>query len=698
MMRSVKIGAFILISALACAGQTSSQDGVIRINVNLVQVDAVVTDSKGAPVTNLTAEDFEILQDGKPQAITNFAYINVKNRSASFAPRATAAQPKNGPPAPPPPPPIALRTDQIRRTIAIVVDDLGLSFESMVRVRDAAKKWVDTEMQAGDMVAVIRTSAGMGALQQFTSDKRLLDAAIDRVQFHYGRVGISSFGPITDPGPIDTSAFDDEVRQSFLQGSLGAIQYVVQGLRELPGRKSVILFSESMELTFQQGNNLVNTRSMTQLTNEDRLRRLADAANRSSVVISAVDPRGVVYTGTTAEDNLSRMSPQQIAQASSQRSQQLIASQDGMVMLSQKTGGLFVQGNNDISAALRQVVDDGDGYYLLAYQPEQTTFDERTGLKFHSIKVRVKRPGLRVRSRTGFYGTPDRRQAPPPQTKQEQLVKALVSPFSTGNLRVRLTTLFSDTEKQGSYINVLLHIDAHDLTFKQEADGSRSDLVDVAAVTFDSDGRQVDGVDRTYQFNVPQQAYEGILKDGLVYSAHVPVKKSGPYQMRVVLRDDSTQQIGSATEFIDVPDVSKDRLILSGIMLAADQPQPEAAGAAEGAIASDDPNGTPAVRIFKSGASVVYAYQILNAHADREKKPQLEAQVRLFRDGQQVFASMPSPVGVDKQLNPKRLVATGRMRLAQIMPGDYVLQIVISDQLRKEKNRIAAQSIDFQVR
>jgi hypothetical protein len=178
----------------------------------------------------------------------------------------------------------------------------------------------------------------------------------------------------------------------------------------------------------------------------------------------------------------------------------------------------------------------------------------------------------------------------------------------------------------------------------------------------------------------------------------VPVKKAGPYQMRVVLRDDSTQQIGSATQFIDVPDVSKDRLILSGIMLAADQPQSQTAGATEGAIASDDPSGTPAVRIFKPGESVVYAYQILNAHADHENKPQLDGQVRLFRDGQQIYASMPTPVGVDKQTNPKRLVATGHMRLAQIMPGDYVLQIVISDQLRKGKNRIAAQSIDFQVR
>jgi hypothetical protein len=76
----------------------------------------------------------------------------------------------------------------------------------------------------------------------------------------------------------------------------------------------------------------------------------------------------------------------------------------------------------------------------------------------------------------------------------------------------------------------------------------------------------------------------------------------------------------------------------------------------------------------------------------------LEAQVRLFRDGRQVYASTPSPVSTEKQENPKRLLAAGRMQLNQIPPGQYVLQVVISDKLRKEKDRIASQSIDFEIR
>ena len=111
-----------------------------------------------------------------------------------------------------------------------------------------------------------------------------------------GRVGISSFAPLQAVNPdtdIDTSAFDNERAQIFSAGTLGAIQYVVEGLRELPGRKSVVLFSENLKLMYggEQSQRV-----------QDSIRRLGDAANRASVVIYSIDPRGLVYTGLNAAD------------------------------------------------------------------------------------------------------------------------------------------------------------------------------------------------------------------------------------------------------------------------------------------------------------------------------------------------------------------------------------------------------------
>src|SRR5947209_17467162 len=116
---------------LLALGVTFAQqpDTVIRINVNLVQMDAVVTDSKGKLVSDLTPEDFEILQDGKAQAITNFSYISTR-QGAGVAATPQPAPKKGAPPIPP----AKIKPSDIRRTVALVVDDLGLSFESITRV------------------------------------------------------------------------------------------------------------------------------------------------------------------------------------------------------------------------------------------------------------------------------------------------------------------------------------------------------------------------------------------------------------------------------------------------------------------------------------------------------------------------------------------------------------------------------------
>src|SRR5262249_39137151 len=116
---------------LAAKNPSTNKDDVVRISVTLVQVDAEVTDGKGKYVTDLKPEDFEIVEDGKPQLITNFSYV-------ADATRKLPPPDKNAPP-----PPYRLRPEQVHRTIALVVDDLGLSFESTAYLRAALKKFVD---------------------------------------------------------------------------------------------------------------------------------------------------------------------------------------------------------------------------------------------------------------------------------------------------------------------------------------------------------------------------------------------------------------------------------------------------------------------------------------------------------------------------------------------------------------------------
>jgi VWFA-related protein len=684
------------------AFQPQPADTVIHITVNLVQVDAVVMDSKDKPVTDLRKEDFVILQDGKPQVITNFSFINTKEGVVRTAPAKPAPVAK-GAKLPPPPPAIATRPKQVRRTVALVVDDLGLSFESIARVRQSLKRYVDREMQPGDVVGIIRTGSGMGSLQQFTSNKQLLYAAIDHVKYNsFGRVGISSIAPLQgiDPqNPIETANFDNERAQIFSAGTLGAIQYVVEGLRELPGRKSVVLFSENLKLMYggEQSQRV-----------QDSIRRLGDAANRASVVIYSIDPRGLQTTSLTAADDTRGRTAHQISQIPMQRSQEIFDSQEGMVILAHETGGLFMQNTNDIDGALRHVMQDGEGYYLIGYHPDASTFDAKSGRpKFHNMQVRVKRAGLQVRNRSGFFGTSDRETEPVLRTRQAQIARAMISPTSGGALHLRLTTLFSHAAKTGPFLNSMLYFDPKELTFTDEPDDWHKAVIDVVAVTFGDNGQQVDGTDKTWTVRLRGDGYKEVLKNGMVYAVHVPVKKPGAYQVRVVLRDAGSELLGSASQFIEVPDIEKGHLALSGIVLRNELPQASVpAGAdhadhadhAEGHQVEADPQGTPAVRIFKQGTAITYGYQILNAQADAANKPELDVQTRLFRDGEEVYTGKPMPLPVQGQEDPKRLIGGGRMQLGgKITPGDYVLQVIVTDKLAKEKYRVATQAMDFEI-
>jgi VWFA-related protein len=677
-----------LASALAPAQNQAPQtpDMVIRINVNLVQVDAVVTDGKGHPVTDLKPGDFEIRQDGKLQNITNFSYIDTTPGQTGVrgGPVHTAKKAANDPAAPPP---VPLRTSQIRRTFAMVVDDLGLAATSLFYVRDALLRFVDQDMQPGDLAAVIRTSAGMGSLQQFTTDKRLLHRAIDQIRFtSFGRVGLDSFEPLGQ-GVRGTATVE---RASMMTaGSLSAIHGVVSGLRDLPGRKLLVLFTEDLRMV-QQGAS--DARSMLAMN------RLTDAADRSSVVISSIDPRGLQYYGPTAADRPGGMMAG--ANVASQRSADVFNSQDGMVRLADATGGLFLHNNNDIPGQLHRAVEDANGYYLIGYHPDASTFDRKTGepSRFHHIQVRVKRAWLQVRSRKGFFGSQDAPRTIA-RTPQALLMRAATSPFTSSAIHLRMTGLFCRNQQIGSYVTALLYIDGNDIQFQDAPDSTHKAVLDMLSMTFNENGQMEDPRDQTHTITVTDEQYRKIRQDGFLFLLQHPVKKPGGYQVRVALRDVNSQRVGSASQYVEVPDTSKGQLTLTSILLqeASAAAAPDDTESVEGNVRSENPMTSAAVRSFPQGTAVAYSLRILNARADAAGVPQLEVEARVFRDGKQLLPSQPRALNVKAPVDFTHLGAGGQLTLGSTPPGDYVLQVIVTDQLAPQKSRVASQWMDFEV-
>ncbi|MFN2596465.1 MAG: hypothetical protein ABR563_04670, partial [Pyrinomonadaceae bacterium] len=425
-----------------------------------------------------------------------------------------------------------------------------------------------------------------------------------------------------------------------------------------------------------------------------------------------VDPRGL-QVPINIRDQFTARNPEAVLTTIQNRAAGVFWSQMSLRELAESTGGFLVKNTNDIVGGLRRIADDLRGYYLIAYRPDESTFDARTGrARFHRLTVRVKRPGLQVRSRSGFAAVPG---AAGPLARDMDMAQALVSPFDAEGVRVRLTPLFANDPALGSFMHSLIHVDARDLTFTVEPDGSRKAVLDVIGVTFGDNGQIADRlVNSTYTLRVRAEDYERLLRNGFVYTADFPVKKPGAYQLRFSLRDAASRRIGSAAQYIVVPDLGDKRLTLSGVILRGGYPEDaaranettapgarpgDAANAAQAAATETDLSAGPAVRRFRPGMALDYTCLIYDARADSPaRRPQLLAQVRLLRDGEPIYTGKQEPVASDGQQDLQRIGLFGRLRLDdRAAPGEYVLQIVVTDLNAPEKQRAATRSIDFEI-
>ncbi|MGI9035115.1 MAG: VWA domain-containing protein [Pyrinomonadaceae bacterium] len=720
---------FLILASLTSFAQTPSptaatppkpadESDVVKISTTLIQVDATVTDKNGNIVTDLKPEDFEIYENGQKQPITNFSFVSAPSETISAAP--TAPTSKNSAASNVPAPPVALRPEQVRRTIALVVDDLSLSFESTHFVREALKKFVETQMRDGDLVAIIRTGGGIGALQQFTSDRRQLEAAIDKIRWNpAGNGKIGAFEPI-EATPLEQAkasgipVTDEQLAQEknqnqrfkdfqgsvFASGTLGALNFIIKGMRELPGRKSVMLMSDGFKLFTQDESGFKESSIIL-----DALKRLTDLANRSSVVIYTMDARGLQTLSLTAADDTSQLTGSQIEEKLSDNKNELFDTQDGLIYLAQQTGGTALINNNDLNGGIRKMLNDQKGYYLIGYTPDTETFDPQKR-RFNKLTVKVKRPDLKVRYRSGFFGlTDDETDRPAKQTPQQQITAALTSPFAENGIELRLNTLFGNDLKNGEYMRSFLQVGAKDLKFTDEADGTHKATFDVLAVSFGENGLVADQIAKNYTITLKENAYQDFLRDGFVYNFMFPVKKPGAYQMRVAIRDEGSGKIGSANQFIEAPDLKKGKLTLSGIVLENltfkeyQDLQTSAASAANPAPPTKSSMQTDtSLRKFKRGTVLRYGFEIYNAKLGGAQKPQLSMQTRVFRDGKLLFEGKPIPVNLEGQKDWQKISSMGALSLGtEMAAGDYVLQIVVNDAATNDKNRIASQWVQFEI-
>lgn len=669
---------------------SDNQDDVVKITTNLVQVDAVVT-KDGKMVTNLTANDFEIYEDGKQQAITSFAFVsNVPNKS----PEPPIARDKNidGPPEAP------INPNDPHRTVAFVVDDLGLSAESMFDVRNQLRKFIAEQLQPNDLVAIIRTGGEMGALQQFTNDKRLLNRAVDRLRWNgCSRVGLSVFQPVgAGPG-------SDGFRCGYSYGQTGrSLRFIIDGMGQLPGRKSLILLSDDLPRETQeirigdvdffrdrplpgQPNDPVGS-SLDQFRTRDlsgMLQRIAEKAIRSSIVIYSVDTQGLQYTGATAADSIrgdSQTISRGLTTLQASRSRLLWDRREGGELIARQTGGYQIRNSN--SYKLNEIFDDQSGYYLIGYRPTDETFNR----KFHHIKAKVKRSGMSLRTRFGFFGVSEEEAERKPPTVRDITNLALVSPFAAQDVNVDIVSFFANDKTNGSVVRSFVYLDPKDMTFTP-VNGRQQASLDLHGVIFGDNGRIVEQRMRGATISLSQSDYQAALIYGLQLTFDMPVKRPGGFQVRVAARDRASSRIGSAGQFVDVPNLNNKKLATSGVVLGV------------GIDSAKHELYNAGARRFAPNSDVYFAFMIYNATNETGASRNLVMQTKLFRDGKSVYSGPEEPVKV--ATNPgdlSRGFASGVVRLPpDIEPGNYYLQVTFKEIGVKDKVAPMVQWVDFEV-
>lgn len=355
----------------------SSEDGTLRVFVELVEMDVIVTDRKGNHVTDLRKEDFEVLQDGSPQEIQSLSYQWVQPPAVDLQKEDPASQTYPDSAA------ALASTSKLelqRRLIAVVVDELGIDLRDLSQIRTGLEEFVDKQVQANDLVAFVRAGGGGDGIS-FTSDKALLRKALDKIKYNpSSRPGLNHNTLVAR----DTVSGSSPFRQANLTlYTLDTLLNTVAMMENLPFRKSVVFISGGLPLVYY---------SKIDRDIRSTMRRLTDACHRASVIIYSIEAEGLrMLSQYNADSELPR------------RGGGVRNGLDGRFDLAEQTGGVYFQSRNSPHIATHRILRDLQGYYLLAYTPNSPS-PQAVNRRIDKIKVKVKRRGLRVRARSAAFG------------------------------------------------------------------------------------------------------------------------------------------------------------------------------------------------------------------------------------------------------------------------------------------------------
>ena len=505
-------------------------ESTFKLHVNLVQVRVVVRDSSGKPVENLRREDFEIYDQGKLQAITNFDVDTPQSRreraAAALKTQASAA-----------PSPDAAKVSIPERFVALVFDDVHLSSDDAARVRIAASKFLQGLLPS-DRVAVYCTS-GQCTSQEFTSDTELLNKAVLAILPHplleppsTGHAPQAAYGPAIAVSTNSTPAAD--MVDAMVYAHLAEI---LRRLAAMPGQRVLLLVSPGF------GTNMTDARSFASAMSDAS--GIIGSANRSGIVINTLDVRGLYvpgYLSPSISPTDSVVSGQTINASNSAEFESPIVLQD----FAAGTGGTFFQNSNDLAGGLARIGSTPEVSYLLGFSPQ----NQKTNGQFHLLKVKlVGNLKYDVQARRGYFA-PSKVDDPKEQARAE-IEDAIYSQGEIQDFPLELQTQYFTAEDASVRLSVVSRLGIKSLRFRKADDRNLNSVI-IATAIFDENGDLVSGGVKNVDMRLLDATLTRLSRTGLTVRSSFELKP-GKYLVRQVVRDSEGSQMAARNGVVSIP-------------------------------------------------------------------------------------------------------------------------------------------------
>jgi VWFA-related protein len=614
------------------------------------------------------------------------------------------------------------------RTIVFFVDDLHLSPDSMNRTKQTLRRFLDSEMSTQDSVAIVSASGHIGFLGQFSNNKQVLEAAMARLTpvpydvrgygtgstkmteylalsisstksdnkvqaFYIGECLKQNLPPKSSPGyqqliqalkvTCETQVINSAravlmQAGSITQNTYATLESLMRSSARAPGRKLAFFVSDGFLMdTGAQGPGL-----------RDKLDRIIDAATRAGVVVYTIDARGL---GATMAADASNNKPQ-VGSSDPGIGMAMVgevqAYQDAMNALAADTGGRALRNQNYFDRWVEKVLDETSNYYLLAWRPET---EVEKGPKFRHVKITVTgRPDLVVRAPRGYVDGPQpatetaATEKPGTQkvkTPESELSAALSDYYPSSGLSTLLSLTYLNTPSNETVLTSSMQIGTQNLNYGSE--GKQAATVKLAGVILNDKGKIASSFRNQLTVN-PLKS--GERDAGVIYNHHTPLVP-GIYQVRVAVREEQSGRVGSAMQFVVIPDLATRQLTTSSVLLG-------------GQVLEDAKNkeASPQIQLsvdhrFSRLTRLGYWMFIYNAKRDATGAPNLTAQTQVLRDGQVLLAS-PQRKLIQGGPDPDRIPFGEEMALKTLTPGRYDLRVTVTDSIAGTS---VTQTVDFVV-